>query len=169
MEFIIKSPKYGEKTVLIDDEDWPHVSRHTWGVHIFGGNLNRPYITAQLWRDKKQSTLLLHRLIMNCPKDKIVDHINHNTLDNRKINLRICTRAENSYNQLKPTTKKTSIYKGVFWNKINKNWRSSIKLDVKKIDLGSFKDEVLAAKAYDIKAKELFGEFCYLNFKEGLI
>ncbi len=104
----------------------------------------------------------MHRVIMNPPDDMVVDHIDSNGLNNRRTNLRVCTLLQNSYNR--KTIKASSQYKGVRWNKRKKRWVSSISPNGKFILIGYFKDELTAAKAYDEKAKEFFGEFAYLNF-----
>ena len=84
-------------------------------------------------------------------------------LNNQKANLRICTRSQNKMNG-KSYKNSSSKYKGIWWVKKNKKWRVRIRLNNKTIHLGYFKDETEAAKAYDSKAKELFGEFARLNF-----
>ena len=99
---------------------------------------------------------------MDAPKGLFVDHINHDGLDNRKSNLRLCTQRQN--NQTQRPRGKTSKYKGVYWNKRAKKFMASICIDGKKKSLGYFIDEVAAAKSYDKAAKKLFGEFAYLNF-----
>lgn len=103
----------------------------------------------------------MHRLIMNTPEGMLVDHINHDCLDNRKSNLRICTHAENARNK-RPVIG-TSKYKGVYWDKTNKKWEAHIRKGKDVKYLGQFKCEKKAALAYNEKAKELFGEFAYLN------
>ena len=94
-----------------------------------------------------------------------VDHINGNPLDNRKSNLRICTNAENQRNR-GVNKNNTSGYKGVCWAKQNKKWKARIKHNGKLIHLGYYKDKEEAARAYDKKAKELHGEYAYLNFPD---
>ena len=79
------------------------------------------------------------------------------------MNLRLCTQAQNIYNAL-PRLNCTSKYKGVYRNKKTNRYHAAIQHKGKKFYLGSFKNEIDAAKAYDKKAKELFGEFAYLNF-----
>lgn len=91
---IIDSKKYGEKIFLIDIEDIEKISQFTWRI-AFRKNTNNFYAIAHL---NKNQNLRLHRFITNCPIDKVVDHINHNTLDNRKYNLRICTQRANTLN-----------------------------------------------------------------------
>ena len=102
---------------------------------------------------------------MNAPKGMVVDHIDGNGLNNRKSNLRICTKAQNVHNS-RPRTNTSSKYKGVFWNKANKKWSATIHKGDKWTYIGGFDDEKEAARAYDRKAAEFFGEFAYLNFPE---
>lgn len=107
--------------------------------------------------------IYLHRFLTNCPKGKMVDHINHNPLDNRMCNLRICTNAENLRNK-KSYKNSSSKYKGVSWYKRGSKWAAQIRLNNKKKFLGYFTSEEEAARAYDKAAKEMHGEFAYLNF-----
>lgn len=101
--------------------------------------------------DKNKGTQFkLHRLIMRNPKGKIVDHINRNQFDNRKINLRICTHAENNLN-------KTS--KGYYYHKQNKNYVVEIMKDGKKICKGGFATEEEARQKRIELEREIFGEF----------
>jgi len=111
----------------------------------------------------KRKTIMMHRFILNAPRHLVVDHINHNGLDNRKSNLRLCTRAENSRNR-RSFNNKSSRYKGVSWDKQRKLFLAAIRCNGKYYNLGRFKSETAAAKAYDKKTRELFGEFAYLNF-----
>lgn len=106
--------------------------------------------------------ILIHRFIMNCPKGKVVDHINHDRLDNRKSNLRICTQADNMKNQ-KKSKKNTSGYKGVCWASREKRWIAYIKVDGKNITLGYFKNKEDAINAR-LKAEEkYYSEFKFIN------
>lgn len=101
----------------------------------------------------------LHRLITNAPKGLQVDHINGNRLDNRKINLRICSSSDNSKNR----PKNKGNYKGVYLDKLRNKWIAQITKNYKCYHIGSFEKEIEAALAYNEKAKELHGEFAYLN------
>ena len=103
----------------------------------------------------------MHRLIMGNPLGKFIDHINHNTLDNRKSNLRICTNRQNHQNTLIHKTNKVG-YKGVSWHK--SKWETRIRFNDKKLYIGEFNNKLHAAMAYDIWAKELYGEYASLNF-----
>lgn len=141
----------------IDDEDYPLVSQHSWCCDFDG------YIvtTVEFERGKYKS-VGIHRLIMNTPVGLVTDHINNNKLDNRKANLRICSHAQNVRNN-RPQSKSTSRYKGVYWRKDRNKWVARIKQHGKTISLGHYTNESEAALAYNVKAKELFGEYAWLN------
>lgn len=101
-------------------------------------------------------------MIMGAPfGHKEIDHINGDRLDNRKENLRFCTRVQNEMN--KPTSRLSSSgYKGVYRSRSGA-WLARIQLKKKKIHLGTFDNKVDAARAYNEKAKELYGDFAWLN------
>jgi len=148
------------KVALVDDEDYEELSRYKWFAQKGGRSF---YAGRKLPRNcGKQPAELMHRQIMNCPHDMEIDHINGTGLDNRKINLRICTRAQNRRN-LKKYKNNTSGYKGVNWKESEQNWQSRINVNKKEKYLGSFNSKEAAAKAYNVAAKELFGEFARLN------
>jgi hypothetical protein len=107
----------------------------------------------------------MHRQIMDPPKGKIVDHIDGNQANNCRANLRICTRRENGCNRSKPVGT-TSRFKGVSWHKATGKWAATIHFKRRAFWLGYFDDEAEAARAYDAKAVELFGEFARLNFPD---
>lgn len=92
----------------------------------------------------------------------VVDHINHNTLDNRKCNLRVCTHGEN--NQHSHSRKNSSSkYKGVFLFKQNGKWAAQIQTGKSKYHLGYYENEIDAAVAYNNAAKKHHGAFAMLN------
>ena len=142
-------PLSAGKSALVDNDDFDRLKDITW---CFGpAYAYNPTIGV------------MHRFIMNCPSDMFIDHINHDTLDNRKSNLRICTMSENN-RHIRPKNGGTSKYKGVHWcNRINK-WISKISINGKTICIGRYENEIVAAKAYDKIAIELFKEFAILNF-----
>jgi hypothetical protein len=112
----------------------------------------------------KKMTIRMHREIMNAPKHLVVDHAGGNTLDNRRTNLRLATRFQNSCNRRCDKTKTTSRFIGVSFLKNENLWRVRINNKNKTITLGRFDNETEAAKAYDEAAKKHRGRFAVLNF-----
>jgi hypothetical protein len=157
--------KVREFDVLIDDEDYEMVSRYNWQVAMKRGT---PYIQCSA-RDEngKKITKQLAREVTNAPKGVIVDHKSGNTLDNRKQNLRFSNNKTNAQN-MRSNINSTSKYKGVSWNSERKKWRAVLKYNDKQVHIGRFNSEEEAARAYDKKALELFGEFARLNIKDSI-
>lgn len=149
---------------LVDGEDHEWLNQWKWWALKVK---NKYYAVRTQWLkvEKRYITILMHRQIMNTPKGMETDHISRCCLDNRKSNLRVCTSSENHRNTTGKVNK-TSTYKGVCWNKKHKQWCANITHNKKTYYLGHFSNEAKAAKAYDKKAKELFGEFACLNFGE---
>lgn len=103
----------------------------------------------------------LHRMILNVDNPaEVVDHKNGNTLDNRIDNLRVCLQRDNSRNRIKAKGEFTSRFKGVHWHR---GWVAQIRVNYRKIHLGTFKTEFEAAKAYNEAALLHFGVFANLN------
>ena len=141
-----------EKEAIIDNEDYKELSKVKWHFNSDG------YARRGVKRNGKVTTYWMHREIMKTPKGMETDHINGNRLDNRKSNLRICTRAENLRNR-KTNYNTFSGIKGAHWNKNSKMFHSSIKIKGQSIFLGQFKTKEEAGNVYKIKAQELFGAF----------
>jgi hypothetical protein len=99
---------------------------------------------------------------MGFPKNKQIDHIDHNRLDNRKCNLRLCTNQENSRNK-GLNLNNTSGVKGVYFDKQLKKWRARITINYKSVHLGIFDDLEEAKDTYNQKTKEVFGRFNLLE------
>ena len=157
-----KIPLTQGKFALIDDEDFELLSQHKW----FAAKLGKTFYAARkIYCKPKQTTRYMHRQILRPEKQKEVDHINHDGLDNRRCNLRVCTRSQNLQNQ-RFSRGGSSKYRGIYYSRKKNKWRAQIGIKAhKKTYLGYFDDEKEAAKAYDVAAKELFGEFACLNFK----
>lgn len=105
-------------------------------------------------------TTKLHRLVTNAPDGLVVDHINHNPLDNRLSNLRVCTQSENMCNTVNRSDN-TSGYKGVYWDKSRGLWMASIQVKNKSKHLGRFPDINDAIEARRKAVEKYFGEFAY--------
>ena len=175
-QIIIESKKNGKFTILIDEEDWDRVKKYKWNVRVRpntnyvranipnpeGGFRNRPRKDGSPGGTKRESTLSMHRFIMDAPKGMQVDHINGNGLDNRKCNLRICTKSDNAKNRRLNKNSKSG-FKGVSPRKSKKSpWVAQISGRL----IGYYDDPEEAAKAYDEEAKKEYGEFARLNFPE---
>ncbi len=145
------------KYAVVDAADYDRLSTYRWCAVKEG----RSWYAKTFRRDGMP--LSMHRLVIGAPKGLFVDHIDHNGLNNRRSNLRLCTNQQNQHNR-RPNRGGTSRYKGVCFTKSTKKFRAFINHNKKRFHLGYFKNEIDAAKAYDCKARELFGEFAYLNF-----
>lgn len=149
--------KYGTgKFTIVDDEDYERVKNYSWSITANG------YVVSDKNINGKRKNILIHRIIMVVNDSKIcVDHINHDKLDNRKENLRICTKAENCRNKLSKKEFKGAVYDGK--RKVWRVWCSHKYY-------GSYATQIEAAKAYDLAAIELHGEFALTNnLGDGII
>jgi hypothetical protein len=169
-ELVIESKTYGTHKVLYDECDAHKVEPYRW--HLARGH-STYYVRRHRPRDgdgNRRSPITLHRDILDAPKGMMVDHINGNGLDNRRVNLRICTMSENMMNRGK-TRQNSTGYKGVYNTGDSKSnpYSSKIEKNKKVYCLGHFATAEEAARAYDEKAKELHGEFAQLNFPENIV
>jgi hypothetical protein len=149
--------------VILDDTDIALVC----GIKWYGTPLGRT-VYAQTCRKiigghGKQKTLLMHRVIMNPPTDMVVDHINGNGLDNRRSNLRIVTRGENS-RLARNIPANRSGFRGVSWSSKRGKWRAAIGFYGVDKSIGYFSDAADAAMAYDVEAIKARGDLAVLNF-----
>ena len=146
-------------TVLIDEDDLERVSSIRWRVNHKGiEKHNLAYFQGNIHMNGKYTTIRLHRYIMGCATGdgKIVDHINGNTLDNRKQNLRICTVSENSMNK-KVRCDSVSGIKGVAFR--HNKWLATIVAEGKPLHLGYFMTKEEAIEAYAEASKKYHKEF----------
>lgn len=147
------------KFVFVDDEDYDYLMQWRWTFNPHGGG----YASRTDRTGVKQKTVLMHRQIMDASRNQIVDHINRDRLDNRRVNLRVCTPLENARNAGKRKDGLTSNYKGVFFIDRNGKFGSAIQVSGRRISLGYYDNEMDAAYYYNQKAIEYFGEFAALN------
>lgn len=145
---------------FVDDEDYGWLFRWNWQAKKVW---NTYYAIRKIKRNGKTITIYMHRVIMDTPTGKDTDHRNGNGLDNQRVNLRVCTHAENIHN-FHSKKSGASQFKGVCWSKARTKWWAQIACNKRHYWLGYFTDETEAAKAYDRKAIELFGEFAKTNF-----
>lgn len=141
---------------IVDDEDFERVSQYKWYAHI--GESSGPYA-------RQYPIGQMHRLILDAPPHLYVDHIDGNGLNNRRSNLRLCTKGQNAANSILPSTNRSG-FRGVWLHRPLQKWRAGIRFQGRNISLGCFDDPIEAARAYDAKALELFGEFARLNFPQ---
>ena len=155
---------YGGNFAIVDDEDFETLNAVRWHRSSAG------YAIREIWygrtREYPKGTLSMHRVILGTKPGEFVDHINHDRLDNRRSNLRICTRQQNSRNMSRHK-KNSSQYKGVSRFRDKNKWDAHIRLNDAQYHLGRFSNEADAAKAYDAAAKEHFGEYACLNFPDN--
>lgn len=158
---------------LVSNEDYDHLNQFKWYLSFLNKEKSLFYAkrTDYSKGKKNRKTITLHRYLMSLilkrklKRNEFVDHINGNSLDNRRENLRIVTHKQSNMNR---AAERNSIskYKGVcpLYNNSKKPWRAYISINRKQKHLGCFKNEIDAAKAYDREAKKLFGDFARLNF-----
>jgi hypothetical protein len=150
----------------VDDEDYYWLSQWNWNAVFIK---NKFYVK----RSKKKSILksgvkyevFLHRVIMRCnDSNLVVDHIDGNSLNNQKSNLRICTKAENNRNTSSHKNS-SSKYLGVTYDKARNKWNAQLMVNGKRVLTKRYITEIEAAKAYDAAAALYVGIYANLNFK----
>ena len=161
MKKIELTGKYDKgKYALVDDEDYEVIGKWKWHLSKDG------YVKRTYKAGSKVKAQLLHRAILaNGSNKKHIDHINHDKLDNQKHNLRWASPSENGGNS-KLSKSNTTGYKGV--TKRHGKFRSHIRHNRVLIHIGVFDTPEEAAKAYDKKAREMFGEYAWLNFPDRI-
>lgn len=145
----------------VDSEDYDWLNQWKW-------NAVKSKYTAYAVRyipkseRVRQPVIQMHRLIVGAQEGFQVDHIDGDGLNNQRANLRIVTLQQNRWNRR--SQPHSSRYKGVSWLKGKKRWTATIRIQGRNKFLGLFFEEKEAAKAYDNKAREAFGEYAKTNF-----
>ncbi len=147
------------KYAMVDAADYPWLSEYKWHVVAPG--------KEYAGRKQQGKTVYMHREIMQPPLGMMVDHIDGNSLNNCRRNLRNCTNQQNMQN-IRKSPRVGSRYKGVYYDKRRRTFSAKICHNGKSYHLGTFATEIEAARAYDRKALELFGEFARLNFPDAV-
>lgn len=148
------------KYALVDDSSFEFLSQWSW--YAKKDYLNTFYAARTCRLSGRPKTIRMHRFIVKCPKNKQVDHVNRDKLDNRIDNLRICSSSQNTANKGLNSTNKSG-YKGVHWNSGYNKWAAQIKTNKKIIHLGYFEDKTKAAEAYNKMAIKIFKSFAFIN------
>jgi hypothetical protein len=155
----------GKDWTILDREDYYKFGNIKWAL---GGRKNNFYAIGGIRnKDGELEKVSLHRLILNPPENKLVDHRNGNGLDNRRENLRLATHAQNMLNRRKQKNT-SSKFIGVYFDKQTGKWRAKIKVNSKTMHIGRFDSELQAALAYDRTAKLYHGEFSKFNFPKEI-
>jgi hypothetical protein len=161
----LRIPLTRGKFAIVDPEDYPRLARHKW--HLAKSPTGSYAVRWQCCPAKKtRKRIWMHRQVIYIPRSLLSDHVNCNSLDNRKENLRPATVSQNLCNRPKRKSKTRSKYKGLEWDRTQRKWKARIQINNRKIYLGSFNSEIDAACAYDRAAKKYHREFANLNFPQ---
>lgn len=154
------------RSAIVDADDYEFLMQWNW--YALWSRGTQTFYAVRGVKNNKGRTIPfpMHRAVMPCEPGFVNDHINGDTLDNRKSNLRCATNSENLCNR-RLQSNNTSGFRGVGWVKKDKRWRARLKVDGQEIVLGYFKTAEEAAKAYDEGARKVYGEFARLNFGGG--
>ena len=145
------------KQTFVDNEDFEYLSKFKWH---YGSN---GYAVRSEFSNGKYNKILMHRIINNTPIGFETDHIDKNKLNNCRINLRTCSNSMNQANKGLQKNNKSG-YRGVCFDNTNNCWVAYITTNHRHKFLGFFENKIDAAKVYDKKAKEIYGDFAFINF-----
>lgn len=163
----ISTKKHPCVFVKVDDRDYSYLNQWKWYPHK-GYAKRCEYIKTNVVGVYIQKEIYMHREVLKTPKRMFSDHKNRDTLDNRRSNLRVCTKSQNSQNRIKARIKNpASKFKGVTFIPSIKKFRAQISIRINgrrifKIITDS-KSERVAAEAYNLEAVRMFGEFARVN------
>lgn len=154
-----------DQFAVVDEIDYEYLNQYNWFAShdkdINGYYALRTQNMGYLNGKQKRKNIVMHRRIMEkivgreLKRTEVIDHINHNPLDNTRDNLRIVSNRQNCQNRKR---KGSSKYPGVYWKKNAKKWRAHIQINGKPKHLGYFNNEREAARAYEKACRELVGE-----------
>lgn len=146
---------------LVDADDFEYLSQWKWRAALKSGGQVYARRTAHIGDERIE--ILMHRVVTSAPPGVVVDHINRNSLDNRKANLRFASDAQNTWNRGLDVRNRSGL-KGVWFRKSANRYDAALTHRGKRIALGSFRNAEDAALAYDAAAIYLRGPFAVTNF-----
>lgn len=144
------------QVAIVDVEDFERINNFNWYAQWD--------IRTKSFYAIRSRAIHMEKEVLQCNSDEKFDHKNHDTLDNRRENLRKANRSQNCWNRKEFHPRNKSGYIGVCWHKRNNKWIASIGYKLALIHLGYFTSAEEAARARDETAKKLHGEFAILNF-----
>lgn len=144
------------KETVVDDSDFAILSTFKWT--LVSDASGRSYAVRSKMINGKKVTLRMHRVLMGDPHGMQIDHVDGDSLNNQKSNLRVCTQSENLRNTKKHKDN-TSGFKGVHYNPNRKKWEANIRFDYRLQYLGRYICPLLAYVAYCRAGRRLFGAF----------
>jgi hypothetical protein len=147
------------RTALVDDDAHHLLLRYTWR---YEARTRKYYVCSSTTKNGKRVSLYLHRMILGASVGEMVDHINGDTLDNRRCNLRLVTARQNNLNSAKKPSKYNNRFRGI--QKKARGFSSQIRVDGKILWLGTFATDVEAAYKYDLASLDHHGEYGRRNF-----
>ena len=169
-----RSKNSGLYVAIVDEDDYEWLSLFNWNANVRRDSTGCPYVRARRTDRSSGYTEIIdmHRVIWEnargpIPAGMTVDHVEHGSfgaLDNRKNNLRLASRKDQQGNRRKSKRALHSQWKGVQFVVGSGRWVAAITINLKTTYIGTFQSETEAAKAYDVAAREHFGEFASLNF-----
>lgn len=160
----VEVPLTKGRVAKIDRQDMLIIGRWCWMVHQ--GSKGREYASRSQRSNGKGGTILMHRWIMEPPPGMVVDHINGDTLDNRRVNLRVCTQQQNVANQKVARRRGSkSPYRGVA-RSCGGRWTARTNIGRVPVSHGTYDTPEEAARVYDRVIRAAFGEFATLNFPD---
>jgi AP2 domain/HNH endonuclease len=154
---------------LVDDDDYERLGANKWFANW--NQCTKSYYASRnspRKKGEKHTVIRMHREVMQAKPGEHVDHINRDTLDNQKSNLRLCTRSQNNAHK-GVRANNTSGLKGVCWHKRAQKWTANISTNGKRSYLGIYATKEEAARRYDAAAIEQHGEFSITNQSMGLL
>ena len=143
---------------VVDDDDFKTLSVFKWyaAKTTKAGDF---YAVRGIRRRGTYQNVRMHRVIMSAKTGEVVDHRNHNTLDNRKDNLRLVTNSQNAMNRKGANINSRTGIRGVYFDNVEKKFRATIRVDGRQKSIGRFRTIKAAAIAWDKAKNDFYGEY----------